>query len=450
MIQPHEVPSSSTQHHDAADAMVDEDHDNENELTTYNAHKNDANTYRWEQRYDTAGVDALEEQPIGDFMNRIMLEKELSKRERVVKRHQLMYWNAGASAGKSLPQEKTIIKKGIIRFLYLVIDCSNGIMLPSNHDEKTSRAQSVISTAKEFIKEYFDQNPLSQLGLITTKNGVAKILKELTGNVKLLIAELKKLFDDANRHTSSHPTRSFGGDPSLQNVLTLSYDSLHQIPNYGSKEVVIIYCSLSTCDPDNIFDTIKLLRDKNIRVSVISLDAELYICKQIAKQTQGTYNVPMDDESFKEMLMAHAAPPPTTTTYAQKIVAPPSMRMGFPQRRAHTLYSMCLCHKKITPGGYICPRCKSKYCDLPVECATCGLMLVSSPHLARSYHHLFPVQQFVDYAKKEGEQLFCYGCQKQLSTEAHIAVQCPSCTHIFCVECDAFIHESLHNCPGCN
>ncbi|EFC50254.1 RNA polymerase II transcription factor TFIIH subunit [Naegleria gruberi] len=349
-----------------------------------------------------------------------------------------MYWNAANSTNSTkslIPQEKTIIKKGIIRFLYLVIDCSNGIMLPSQHDEKTSRAQSVISTAKEFIKEYFDQNPLSQLGIITTKNGVAKILKELTGNVKQLVSELKK---------------SFGGDPSLQNVLNLSYDSLHQIPNYGSKEVVVIYCSLSSCDPDNIFSTIKQLKDNNIRVSLISLDAEVFVCKQIAKQTQGTYSVPTDDEHFKEVLMAHAAPPPTTSSSSTKIVAPPSMRMGFPQRRAQTLYSMCLCHKKITPGGYICPRCKSKYCDLPVECSTCGLMLVSSPHLARSYHHLFPVQQFIDYQPREGEEPYCYGCQKSLPKESFISLQCPSCSNIFCVECDAFIHESLHNCPGCN
>lgn len=428
------------------DGMADDD-----DLTTFNAHKQDSNLYNWEKKYDTGGVDDIVEQPYDQLVNQLSKAKQQSKRERIIKRHQLMYWNAANSTQttKSLiPQEKTIIKKGIIRFLYLVIDCSNGIMLPSQHDEKTSRAQSVITMAKEFIKEYFDQNPLSQMGLIVTKNGVAKSLKELTGNVKQLVSELKKLHDDANRHSASHPTRSFGGDPSLQNVLNLSYDSLHQIPNYGSKEVVIIYCSLSSCDPDNIFDTIKKLKDNNIRASVISLDAEVHICKQIAKQTQGTYNVPIDDESFREMLMSHAAPPPTTT--AQRVIAPPSMRMGFPQRRAHTMYSMCVCHKKVTPGGYICPRCKSKYCDLPVECSTCGLMLVSSPHLARSYHHLFPVQQFVDYTQSDSDQIFCYGCQKFLPKESFLCLQCPSCSNFFCVECDAFIHESLHNCPGCN
>ena len=35
-----------------------------------------------------------------------------------------------------------------------------------------------------------------------------------------------------------------------------------------------------------------------------------------------------------------------------------------------------------------------RYCELPVECRGCGLTLVSAPHLARSYHHLFPLPIF--------------------------------------------------------
>ncbi|KAL9645040.1 hypothetical protein ABK040_004532 [Willaertia magna] len=428
------------------DGLEEDEHEHDmEELASYNKHKEESGKgYVWEREYTLNKIDELESKGGGnDYYSKIInisLEKQVQKRQRIVKKHQLMYFTSA--------QEKTIIKKGIIRFLYLILDCSNGILLPSNHDEKTSRAQAVLSITKDFIKEYFDQNPLSQMGLITTKNGVAKRLKELSGNVRNLVNELKKLYEDANRHSTTNPTRSFGGDPSLHNSLNLAYDSLHQIPNYGSKEVVIIYCSLSTCDPDDIFETIKKLKENNIRVTIISLDAELYICKQITKQTQGTYNVPLDDENFKEVLLSQAAPPPTTKS--QKIVAPPSMRMGFPQRRAHTLYSMCACHKKVTPGGYICPRCKSKYCDLPVECSTCGLMLVSSPHLARSYHHLFPVQQFSDFDQGNSEDIFCYGCQKHLLKGINLCLQCPGCRNFFCVECDSFIHESLHNCPGCN
>jgi hypothetical protein len=30
-----------------------------------------------------------------------------------------------------------------------------------------------------------------------------------------------------------------------------------------------------------------------------------------------------------------------------------------------------------------------------------------------------------------------------------IVLRCGQCRHLFCYDCDAFVHESLHNCPGC-
>lgn len=76
------------------------------------------------------------------------------------------------------------------------------------------------------------------------------------------------------------------------------------------------------------------------------------------------------------------------------------IRMGFPKRRSEALTSMCVCHKEIRPGGYICPRCYSKYCELPTDCTICNLTLVASPHLARSYHHLFPVKPFEEVKER--------------------------------------------------
>lgn len=83
---------------------------------------------------------------------------------------------------------------------------------------------------------------------------------------------------------------------------------------------------------------------------------------------------------------------------------------------------------------------------------------------------------------RQGEQEHCFGCQVRLTTplpadEAKsallaavlppnrsqqavgvtkdtaagnkMALRCPRCHNSFCVECDIFIHDSLHNCPGC-
>ena len=49
-------------------------------------------------------------------------------------------------------------------------------------------------------------------------------------------------------------------------------------------------------------------------------------------------------------------------------------------------------------GGFTCPRCLALVAELPSSCHVCGLTLVSSPHLARSYHHLFPIKPFVEVA----------------------------------------------------
>lgn len=36
----------------------------------------------------------------------------------------------------------------------------------------------------------------------------------------------------------------------------------------------------------------------------------------------------------------------------------------------------------------------AQVCELPTECHVCRITLMSSPHLARSYHHLFPVPPY--------------------------------------------------------
>jgi hypothetical protein len=32
---------------------------------------------------------------------------------------------------------------------------------------------------------------------------------------------------------------------------------------------------------------------------------------------------------------------------------------------------------------------------------------------------------------------------------SRLALMCPDCKLLFCVDCDLFVHDSLHNCPGC-
>lgn len=49
-------------------------------------------------------------------------------------------------------------------------------------DMRPTRATVVSLTLQSFIREFFDQNPLSQLGLIAMRNGRADSLTELSGS----------------------------------------------------------------------------------------------------------------------------------------------------------------------------------------------------------------------------------------------------------------------------
>ena len=126
--------------------------------------------------------------------------------------------------------------------------------------------------------------------------------------------------------------------------------------------------------------------------------------------------------------------------------------MGFPQR-ARVEASTYFCAG--TGGEFVCPRCKGRVAELPGECPVCRLTLVSSPHLARSYHHLFPVPPFEETSAPDDGDVApaCFGCGDALRGEEGAArgvvLRCPRCANLFCFSCDNFVHEALHNCPGC-
>jgi len=132
-------------------------------------------------------------------------------------------------------------------------------------------------------------------------------------------------------------------------------------------------------------------------------------------------------------------------------------------------------HKRWTTAGFACPRCLSKVCDLPSECPVCSLTLISSPHLARTYHHLFPLESFAEVVPGRNEYgaatsrsglaerspgpahtaavgcspRSCVGCMHPFA-EAEKGYRCPKCQCTYCLDCDLYIQDSLHNCVGCS
>lgn len=172
-----------------------------------------------------------------------------------------------------LLKDTAIIQRGIIRHLFLIIDLSEAM---NEKDLRPSRVELSLTYAQQFVIEFFDQNPISQLGIIITRDGIAEKLTELSGNPT---DHIKVLKSKKNTETS--------GEPSLQNALQLARASMLGVPSHGSKEVLLIFGSLTTCDPSDIHETIDLLKKEMVRVSIVGLAAEVQICRLLSDSTKG-------------------------------------------------------------------------------------------------------------------------------------------------------------------
>ncbi|CAO3661069.1 unnamed protein product [Rhizopus microsporus] len=370
---------------------------------TYDEQQGEAATggYSWEEEYKRSW-DVLQEDAEGNLSSVVSQLQQQRKRRRLLK-------------------DTDVIQRAM-----------------NQKDLRPSRVELTLTYAQQFVLEFFDQNPISQMGIIITRDGIAEKLTELSGNPT---DHMKALKSKKNTETS--------GEPSLQNALQLARASMRGVPSHGSKEVLLIFGSLTTCDPSDIHDTIDLLRKDMVRVNVVGLAAEVQICRTLSERTKGTYGVVLNEAHYKDLLF-EVVPPPAM--FENKNTSN-LIRMGFPKRLNEDHATFCVCHSKLTVGGYICPQCKSKVCELPSDCDICGLTLVSSPHLARSYHHLFPVDNFDEMKANSGHASRCYSCLAPFDkSEASVGTNrfsCPKCKQEFCTECDIFIHEVLHNCPGC-
>lgn len=329
-------------------------------------------------------------------------------------------------------------------------------------DLRPTRYLLTLRYASEFVTEYFEQNPISQLGIIGMRDGIALRISDMSGNPTDHIEKLKGLKDQQGQ-----------GNPSLQNALEMSRAALFHAPSHGTREILIIYGALLSSDPGDIHETIQSLITDRIRVSVVGLAAQVAICKELCKATnagdEGNYRVALNEQHFRELVMAITTPPVTRT---KKQSQSSLLMMGFPSRTLGTgkTMSFCACHSKLSRGGYLCSRCDSKVCSLPAECPACGLTLILSTHLARSYHHLFPLKNWIEVpwsVAREKNSSLCFSCLSKFpeipglgeeeerregehkGTSESSRYACEVCGNHFCIDCDVFAHEVAHNCPGC-
>ena len=183
------------------------------------------------------------------------------------------------------------------------------------------------------------------------------------------------------------------GSPSLQNALEMARASLYHTPKHGTREVVITMGALLSVDPGDIHETIKSCVKDRLRVQIIGMSGRLKICTEICEKTNSgdekTYTVALDQGHFRELLLATTTPPVIRKEEELEINKASLLVMGFPSR-----------------------------IEEEVEDA-----------------------EDVEMRRKVARE------EKGASESSRY--ECQACGSHFCIDCDLFCHEIVHNCPGC-
>ena len=311
--------------------------------------------------------------------------------------------------------------RDMIRYVYLVVDGSHPMherdpALPGG----STRFDVVLNMVSTFVQKYYDENPLSQLGLIVVRDGEAEMITRLTGSPAVHGAALVRLRKDAAKSVATNP-HAAGGVFSLQNGLEVAGRSLGHMPRYGSREIVVIMGSLATCDPGDVSsDTLPRLKAANVRVSTVALQAEVHVCRRLADATGGTMGVCLDRGHLRDLLLGQCTPPPSRAEEEEpeedqrprrRRRTCDMVRMGFPSHQTGDVPS--LVHAGSSRGGFVRrppgpPRPdRVRLSPLPGQDVRPARRLRRvraqagvGPHLARSFHHLFPVPPFAEVAEE--------------------------------------------------
>jgi transcription initiation factor TFIIH subunit 2 len=119
---------------------------------------------------------------------------------------------AEAKKRARLMRDPTPLQRGIIRHLVLVLDISFAMaekdLLPTRHDV-------TMAHTRDFVHEYFEQNPISQLAIVGMRDGIALRISDMSGNPA---DHLEKLESAAKLEPQ--------GSPSLQNALEMCRGAL--------------------------------------------------------------------------------------------------------------------------------------------------------------------------------------------------------------------------------
>ena len=318
-------------------------------------------------------------------------------------------------------------KRGLIRSIIIVIDLSERGL--EQHDFTISRLKMISNEIEQFIETFFDRNPISQIGIVGIYQGKGFVLSQLCGDVVKHIEIIRNI----NKITQF-------GEPSLQNGLNTAMSLLSTVAKYSTKEIILIYGSLNTID-SNLDKTILSLKKNKIMVSIVGLAASVRILDFIAKQTNGSYFVPLNDDHFHELIMNFIEPPLLEENFELQDFVP----FCYPKHNDSFTFDIneIKINKDATPkqGGYKCSVCGFIVFSIPVYCPSCGTLILTPPDISKTQLFLNTMEPFVEIK----ENIICDACNFPSS----LSYKCPNCSSKYCKECKKFIFETLHFCPNC-
>eukprot|EP00397_Hematodinium_sp_SG-2012_P051518 GEMP01060410.1.p1 GENE.GEMP01060410.1~~GEMP01060410.1.p1 ORF type:complete len:272 (+),score=51.20 GEMP01060410.1:443-1258(+) len=261
------------------------------------------------------------------------------------------------------------------------------------------------------------------------------------GSVKSLIRDLK---DWTERKSPS-------GAASVANGLNMAMQQIDHLPDYGTREILLLYASNSTQDPKELPwpGIIARLQKAPIRLTVVSLSPELFILSRLVDAVAfGKYRVAAIGADFEAMVREELLPPHWSMADEQTR----AVKMGFPQQAnseaAATDSSeqevlLCSCHHLPRRLLYVCPQCHCFLCDVPSKCKICLLPNVNAATVARCSNTLFTKIPYVSFVPQGMESVRCWCCTRRAQQA------CPDCGNVFCDGCSTYAVDVLKQCPGC-
>jgi len=342
-----------------------------------------------------------------------------------------------------------LLRKSVVRNVYLVLDFSLDANLS---DFKPSRAATFMKLLLSSLPVLFERSPLMTIGLIVVCDRVATVVVHSSSDITAIMQGLENL---------CHPkTAQFKpeGLMSLYNGIQKAVDLLQLHPDYSTREIVIMLSSIQTVDSSPLSEMIPNLKAHNIQVSVLTLCAEMYIVKLICDQTSGLHRVALDSKHLEKCMNTVLETPEwNPNTNAQLLP------VAIVAKQSSISVILCSCHQTALLEYYSCPKCCSTYCNVPINCIVCDLILVTAHDL---YRLKLPYQMIPEFLPEpvevpdddEENPVTCDSCDTMIYVMTrkvqdgdmdNVQHRCPLCNYVYCSTCHMYMTNKVQQCLGC-